>query len=97
MGAGGRQAGLRMPAEWAPHERTLIAWPAREEAWRGATIEQARDVNAQVVAAVAAFEPVTLVVDPAHAADAPQPRHRRARRAVRRCRSTTRGCATPVR
>jgi agmatine deiminase len=59
-----------MPAEWAPHERTLIAWPAREAAWRGTTIEQARDVHAQVVAAVAAFEPVTLVVDPAHAADA---------------------------
>ena len=23
--SGGRAAGLRMPAEWAPHERTLIA------------------------------------------------------------------------
>jgi agmatine deiminase len=76
MGAGGEDAGgerpvgLRMPAEWAPHERTLIAWPAREAAWRGTTIEAARDVHAQVVAAIAAFEPVTLVVDPAHAADA---------------------------
>jgi len=68
--SGARAAGLRMPAEWAPHERTLIAWPAREEAWRGASIEQARDVHAQVVAAVAAFEPVTLVADPAHADDA---------------------------
>ncbi|HEU4701663.1 MAG TPA: agmatine deiminase family protein [Conexibacter sp.] len=65
-----RPVGLRMPAEWEPHERTLIAWPAREAAWRGATIEQARDAHAQVAAAVAAFEPVTLVVDPAHAADA---------------------------
>lgn len=65
-----RPAGLRMPAEWAPHERTLIAWPAREEAWRGATIEQARGVYAEVVAAVAAFEPVTLVADPAHVDDA---------------------------
>ncbi|MGN6188579.1 MAG: agmatine deiminase family protein [Conexibacter sp.] len=64
------EVGLRMPAEWAPHERTLIAWPAREAAWRGATIEQARDVTAQVAAAIAAFEPVTLVVDPAHAKDA---------------------------
>jgi agmatine deiminase len=64
-------AGMQMPAEWAPHERTLIAWPAREAAWRGeATIEQARDAHAQVVAAVAAFEPVTLVVDPAHEEDA---------------------------
>lgn len=61
---------LRMPAEWAAHERTLIAWPAREEAWRGVTIEDARDAHAQVVAAVAAFEPVTLVADPAHVEDA---------------------------
>jgi agmatine deiminase len=65
-----RSVGLRMPAEWALHERTLIAWPARADAWRGATIEQAREVHAQVVAAVAAFEPVTLVVDPTHADDA---------------------------
>jgi len=70
MDGGERPVGLRMPAEWAPHERTLIAWPAREEAWRGTTIEAARDVHAQVVAAIAAFEPVTLVVDPAHADDA---------------------------
>jgi agmatine deiminase len=65
-----RAAGLRMPAEWAPHERTLMAWPARQEAWRGATIEEARDEHAAVVAAVAAFEPVLLVADPAHADDA---------------------------
>lgn len=73
MGVGGDGSGaavLRMPAEWAPHERTLIAWPAREAAWRGTTIEAARDVHSQVVAAVAAFEPVTLVADPAHADDA---------------------------
>ncbi len=63
-------ARLRMPPEWAPHERTLIAWPARPDAWRGATIEQARDAHAAVVAAVAAFEPVTLVADPADADDA---------------------------
>jgi agmatine deiminase len=63
MGAGGvggengeRPVGLRMPAEWAPHERTLIAWPAREEAWRDTTIEQARDATAQVIAAVAAID-----------------------------------------
>ncbi len=59
-------AQLQMPPEWAPHERTLIAWPARADAWRGATIEEARDAHA----AVAAFEPVTLVADPAHAEDA---------------------------
>jgi agmatine deiminase len=61
---------MRMPAEWAPHERTLIGWPAREAAWRGTTIEAAREVHAQVVATVAAFEPVLLVADPADAKDA---------------------------
>ncbi len=63
-------AAMRMPAEWSEHERTLIAWPAREDAWRGVTIEDARAAHAQVVAAVAAFEPVTLVADPAHVEDA---------------------------
>ncbi|HZV74759.1 MAG TPA: agmatine deiminase family protein [Conexibacter sp.] len=70
MGEAEPSVGLRMPAEWGPHERTLIAWPARPAAWRGTTIEEARDVHAQVVAAVAAFEPVTLVADPLHADDA---------------------------
>ncbi len=53
-----------MPAEWAPHERTLIAWPAREEAWRGTSIGAARVNHAAVVEAVARFEPVTLVANP---------------------------------
>jgi agmatine deiminase len=70
MGSEQRPGGLRMPAEWAPHERTLVAWPAREEAWRGTTIEAAREVHAQVVGAIAAFEPVTLVADPAHVDEA---------------------------
>ena len=25
--------GLSMPPEWAPHERTVICWPARRELW----------------------------------------------------------------
>lgn len=61
---------LRMPAEWAPHEMTMVAWPQREEAWRGTTIEEARDTHAEVVAAIAEFEPVMLVVSPEHAASA---------------------------
>lgn len=59
-----------MPAEWAPHEMTLVAWPQREEAWRGTTIDQARDSHAEVVAAIAEFEPVLLVADPSQAAEA---------------------------
>jgi len=62
--------GLIMPAEWEPHELTLVAWPQREDAWRGTTIEAARDTHAEVVAAISQFEPVLLVVDPSQAADA---------------------------
>lgn len=61
---------LSMPAEWAPHEMTMVAWPQREEAWRGTTIEEARDSHAEVVAAISEFEPVLLVVSPEHASDA---------------------------
>ena len=49
-----------MPAEWAPHERTLMAWPARAELW-GAQLAQAKDDYAATATAVAAFEPVTMV------------------------------------
>ena len=30
-----------MPAEWTPHERTFMAWPARAELW-GAQLAQAK-------------------------------------------------------
>lgn len=53
-----------MPAEWEPHEMTLVAWPQRLEAWRGTDIEEARRSHAEVVDAIAQFEPVCLVVDP---------------------------------
>ncbi|MBB4664160.1 agmatine deiminase family protein [Conexibacter arvalis] len=65
-----QRAALTMPPEWAPHERTLVAWPARRETWRDTSIEAAREVHAEVVAAIAAFEPVLLVADPADADDA---------------------------
>jgi agmatine deiminase len=60
----------RMPAEWTSHRATLIAWPQREEAWRGVGIEQARDSHAEVVDVIAASEPVILVVDPTQLDDA---------------------------
>src|SRR5688572_15347129 len=58
-----------MPAEWERHERTLMAWPCRAELW-GPEMAQAREDHAAVVNAIAAFEPVTLVVRPADAAAA---------------------------
>jgi agmatine deiminase len=54
---------MRAPAEWEPHERTLMAWPCRRELW-GETIEQARADYAAVANAIAAFEPVTMVANP---------------------------------
>lgn len=62
---------MRAPAEWEPHERTLMGWPCRRELW-GETIEQARVDYAAVANAIAAFEPVTMVANPG--ADAAQAR-----------------------
>ena len=53
----------RMPAEWEPHERCLMAWPTRAELW-GAHVERARREYARTAAAIAAFEPVTMVAAP---------------------------------
>jgi agmatine deiminase len=63
-------AGLTMPPEWAPHERTLMAWPCRAELW-GGQMAAAKAESAGVANAVAAFEPVTMVArDAADAAEA---------------------------
>lgn len=58
-----------MPAEWAPHERTLMAWPARDELW-GAEMAAAKEEHAATVAAIAAREPVLLVADVGDAQEA---------------------------
>jgi agmatine deiminase len=63
-------AGLTMPPEWAPHERTLMAWPCRRELWDG-QMAAAKAESAGVANAIAAFEPVTMVAgSPADAAQA---------------------------
>ena len=59
----------RMPAEWAPHERTIVCWPARETMWQE-RFGDAKAEHAAVVNAIAAFEPVTLAVYPAQEAEA---------------------------
>lgn len=56
----------RMPAEWAPHERTIMCWPAREAMWRERFAE-AEAAHAATANAIAAFEPVLMVADPRHA------------------------------
>jgi agmatine deiminase len=60
----------RLPAEWEPHERTLMGWPCRRELW-GPTLARARADYATVANAIAGFEPVTMIANPgADAADA---------------------------
>ena len=56
-----------MPAEWAPHERTWMAWPSAGYTLGDteADAEEARGTWAAVARAVSQFEPVTVVVDPA--------------------------------
>jgi agmatine deiminase len=49
-----------MPAEWAPHERTLMAWPTRPDLW-GDQLVAAREEYAATANAIAAFEPLTMV------------------------------------
>jgi agmatine deiminase len=60
-----RADGFRMPAEWAPHEATLIAWPTHSRAalW-GELFERAEQEYAGVANTIAAFEPVVMIVDP---------------------------------
>jgi len=55
-----------MPAEWAPHERCLMAWPTRAELWDGYAA-RARAEYAATANAIAAFEPVTMVTLPGRA------------------------------
>jgi len=61
--------GFSMPAEWAPHSGCWMGWPQRESIWHG-HIDAARADYAQVAQAIARFEPLTMLADPAHAEDA---------------------------
>jgi agmatine deiminase len=58
-----------MPAEWATHERTLMAWPVREELW-GPLMSDAKRDYAEIARTIAGYEPVLMV-----ARDAVDARH----------------------
>ena len=53
-----------MPAEWETHERCLMAWPTRADLW-GSHFEEAKREFAATANAIARFEPLTLIVNPA--------------------------------
>lgn len=55
--------GLSMPAEWALHERTLIAFPNRAEQW-GNRLTDGQEAWAHVARIIAEFEPVSLLATP---------------------------------
>ncbi|MEN8650712.1 agmatine deiminase family protein [Streptomyces sp. 21So2-11] len=55
----------RMPAEWAPHERTWMAWPGPNVTFpNDEELAGSRAAWAAVAHAVRGFEPVTMVVGP---------------------------------
>ena len=58
-----------MPPEWARHAGCWMAWPKRAALWRE-YLEGARRDYARVAQAIAAHEPLTMIADPADAADA---------------------------
>lgn len=66
-----REDGFRAPAEWEPHRACLMAWPTRTRLpmW-GELFEDAQRDYATVAAAIAAFEPVVMVVDPSQEREA---------------------------
>ena len=50
-------AGQKMPAELDPHERTLVAWPCRDEIYPGPRMAEARAAHAEVARAIARVPP----------------------------------------
>ncbi|KAG0216846.1 hypothetical protein BGX33_011973 [Mortierella sp. NVP41] len=52
----------RVPAEWEPHQRTIMGWPTH---WMNLTPHFQADV-ARVAQAVSRFEPIQMLVEPEH-------------------------------
>ena len=54
-----------MPGEWYPHEKTWLLWPYRTDNWRN-NAKPAQAAYAEVVKAIAMFEPVCVGVPKSH-------------------------------
>ncbi len=65
-----RADGYRMPAEFAPHERCLIAWPTRTRDYWADYYMLAQHTYAAVAHAIARCEPVTIVARPGEGPEA---------------------------
>ncbi len=57
-----RAEGFRMPAEWAPHQATWIAWPQNRADWPG-RFQPIPWVYAEIVRALARVEQVEILVN----------------------------------
>ncbi len=55
--------GYQMPGEWAPHRATWMVWPTAHAQWQDLPAVEA--AYADVANAIARFEPVMMVADPA--------------------------------
>ena len=54
----------RLPAEWEPHEATIMAWPMenQDSSWAGLELAKAREEFRQLVVAISRDEPVHLLL-----------------------------------
>jgi agmatine deiminase len=52
----------RMPGEFAPHERTVIAWPTRDDVY-GKHLDEAREAHAALARTISGYEPVTMIAN----------------------------------
>lgn len=59
-----RDLNYRMPAEWAKHERTFISWPVQDSMVYPENYANVTAAYAEIIEAMAEFEPVTVVVNP---------------------------------
>jgi agmatine deiminase len=58
-----RDDSLFVPSRTAEHARTFVSWPCRQDLW-GGWLAEAEAEYAAVVAAIARFEPVTVIAPP---------------------------------
>lgn len=60
-----KQLNYTMPAEWTPHERTFISWPVQSSMVYPEHYDKVTGKGyAEIIRAIAEFEPVTVVVNP---------------------------------
>lgn len=56
---------FKMPAEWEKHARTFISWPVQDSMCYPEDYARVCRGYAQIIQAIAEFEPVTVIVNPA--------------------------------